>query len=360
MNVRDLSEEWTDEWDQFCRDATDTWFWHTTDWLDYSLSYSEHANAESLSFLVTYAKGIQGICPLVLTDDGDHRELSFGGGYGPAPAVADETTGVTPETVEEKLFEEVDRLAREHDVDRVAFDVSPLAPAHRASTRSHNPFRSFGYLDTTIHTRLIDISQPTDALWDGLRDTYRHEIETATDDLTTTVYDETTVTRDVFDAYQALHRKDAGEQTRPQQTFDLMYEWIQDGFAVLVGAEHDGDFVEFAYFLREKDNVYYSSAASDPDVTGLSSGHLVQWRAIEWMHEEGCEYYEVGHQYYGPQVSSESTAKERDISFYKRGFGGFDVPLFRGEKFYDRGYFEEAYRERNKMISTAIEAHDHP
>lgn len=345
MNVRTLTDEWADDWDRFCHRNSDAWFWHTTDWLEYQLSYNEDINAESLSLHLTYAKEIQGICPLVLTDDGGHRELSFGGAYGPAPVVGDETRGINRETATQRLFEEIERLARNHDVARVAFTGSPLALAERRTTRCANPFRAHGYLDTSVNTRLVEVSQPTDDLWDGLRESYQDEIEATKSKIAVNVFEQSTASREIFDSYQELHRKDAGRQTRPQQTFEMMYDWLTDGRAFLVGATRNGSFIEFAYFLQFKDNVYYASAASDPEVTGLSSGHCVLWTAIEWMSDQGHIFCDLGNQYYTQQVISPSNEKERDISFYKRGFGGSDASRFRGEKFFDEDYFEKTYRE---------------
>ena len=42
------------------------------------------------------------------------------------------------------------------------------------------------------------------------------------------------------------------------------------------------------------------------------------------------------------------STKELSISKFKRGFGGFTVPIFRGEKFYDKEYSLKIYTGRIK------------
>jgi len=49
MNVRDLDEDWADEWDRFCKSNSGAWFWHSTDWLDYSLAHSEADDAQEIA-----------------------------------------------------------------------------------------------------------------------------------------------------------------------------------------------------------------------------------------------------------------------------------------------------------------------
>jgi hypothetical protein len=346
MNVRDLTSGWEDEWDRLCETNDDAWFYHTTDWLEYTMEYATDSDPESKSFVLTYGKEIIGGCLLIATEHDGRRELSMGGGFGSCPVVADDTKGVNRATVEDRLYEAVDDIAAECGASRVAFSIPPLAPGNRLSPEPCNQLLKHGYLDASAMTRLIDLDRPLETLRDDIRDSYWDEIEAADEVLDVTVFDAESITDDAFDAYKTLHHKDAGEQTRPDRTFELMHEWIRDGYGFLVGARRDSDFVQFSYFILFNDNVYYGSAAKDPDRTDYSAGHYVQWKAIKWMHQHDCNFYEVGPQYYSQQVTAPSTEKERNISFFKRGFGGFDAPLFRGEKYYDSDYFAEVYHDR--------------
>jgi len=53
-------------------------------------------------------------------------------------------------------------------------------------------------------------------------------------------------------------------------------------------------------------------------------------------------------------LSNFPTEKEIDIARFKRGFGGFTVPLFRAEKYYDKKYFLKTYQDRINKFSDSI------
>jgi hypothetical protein len=354
MNVRDLTDENAEDWQKFCTTAEDAWFWHRTDWL----TYQEHRleSPRSLSFLVTVGGEPLAICPLLLVKSDGVREFSFGGAYGTAPAFADDLRGVNQKTIRRHVFDEIDERAQEHDVQRVRLYYPPLTGVPHEEGLRVNPLLKYGYVDETIPTRLIDVNRPADELKNEFRDTYVHEIENAPESVEVTIYDEQNITESVFTRYKELHHKAAGEVTRPPVTFEMMYEWITDGDGFLAGARLDGEFVGFSYFFTFKDNVYYGSAANDPDVSGHSLGHLTQWRAIEWMHEHGYECYNIGRQRYEPTLSEPASKKEVNISFFKRGFGGYDVPHFRGTKYYDAELFREEYTNRVEAYAEHVKS----
>ncbi|NOQ56124.1 MAG: hypothetical protein GQ477_04965, partial [Nanohaloarchaea archaeon] len=70
-----------------------------------------------------------------------------------------------------------------------------------------------------------------------------------------------------------------------------------------------------------------------------SQNHFLQWKIIEYLKENNFEFYELGWQQYPSQLNMLPTDKEVNISRYKRSFGGFDVSVYGGEKFYSKSLF---------------------
>jgi len=64
------------------------------------------------------------------------------------------------------------------------------------------------------------------------------------------------------------------------------------------------------------------------------------------MKKRGLSFYEIGLQQYGILPHDFPDTKQLNISHFKKGFGGFTVPLFMGEKYYDKEYFLKTYQER--------------
>jgi lipid II:glycine glycyltransferase (peptidoglycan interpeptide bridge formation enzyme) len=168
------------------------------------------------------------------------------------------------------------------------------------------------------------------------------------------VYDHTNITEERFEAYRLLHRKAAGRVTRPLSTFRMMHDWIQRGLAILSCALLDDKPVGFALINHYKDGAYYSSGCEDPEFNDLPIGHLLQWRAIQWLKLHRVRHYEVGVQFFGSQPHAPVSEKESKISFFKRGFGGQTVTSWRGEKFYDATYARRVLDERARQFAEGL------
>ncbi|NEU58109.1 GNAT family N-acetyltransferase [Halorussus sp. MSC15.2] len=357
MNVRDLSAEWRSEWDEFCRESPDAWFRHTTDWLDYTLNYKPEFDPASESFMVTHSKEIIAVCPLILETVDGVRQFTYAGGYGPTPAFSADLSEGERDTIEGMIFDEVDERAAEHGVQRVKMQHPSLAEETPTGTESYNYLVRHGFVDTSIHTQLVDLDRDIDDIRADLRRDYRRSIDDAADTFEATVFDSENVTESIHDQYKQCHIKDAGGQTRPDETFEMMYDWITADEAFLVGAKYEGEYVGFSYFLAYDGGVYYASSARDPDsdTYDLGIGHLLQWEAMKWMVERGLDTYEPGWQFFDRTFPHLASDKEVNISQFKRGVGGTTRPLSRGEKYYDGDLFREEYTEKVERYAEYLE-----
>ena len=328
------------KWNEFCLTSSDAWFWHSTYWLEYTLNYIP--NSISLSFMVSENNQILAICPLILKDN--EFDLFW------APAFAD-MPDKKKERVIDFTFGQIDRLALENKVKRASFMIYPL------SFPKYNYLMKQGYIDISLNTQVIDLRQDLKVIHSAMRKGHDYDTDRGLKRLCVVVCDKDNIARGIFDDYCDLHHKDAGYVTRSQVTFDMQFEWIKQGYAILLGALPNpptflDKFLGFSYVFTYKDRAYYGSACSDPECSGLPIGHVLTWKTIEWLKEHGFEYYELGWQQYKTLFEIPSK-KEMSISHFKKGFGGMTIPFFRGEKFYDKSYFEKIMSERvNNYAST--------
>jgi hypothetical protein len=363
MDIISLTPDCYEDWDAFSLGCDHAWFWHTTAWLDYTLAYRPDLTPASKSFMVVDGGQVQAICPLILEEfptggDGNGvREFSFGGGFGPPPAFSTQTQDDprVKQAVADACFDQIDELAREFNVGRVSFAIPPLAKSSWDSQVSpENWLARRGYADVSIHTQVIDLSlTPTDLLG-GMRKGHRSDVKRGSKQMEIVALGADEISRDQFDQYQALHQLAAGRVTRPQSTFDSMFEWIKSGNGALICAKYDGDFVAFALLTVYKDGAYYGSSCTHPDYARTQAGHGIQWRAMEWLREHGVHRYDLGWQQFGPLPYDFPTDKELAIAHFKRGFGGDTVPFFRAEKFYSTAYYGSITADRAKAYVAAI------
>ena len=360
LRIVPLSSESCADWDHFCQESDDAWFWHTTSWLNYTLNYRPELQPRSQSFLCLNGAQVVTICPLLLET---HQiggaavgEFSFGGDAGPAPAFANALSEKVRKAATRAVFSYVDSLAEKMDVQRVSFRMSPPAPSFWTSgIPQPNPLVRLGFSDISMSTQVIDLSADEQQLLRSMRKGHRADIARAGKLMQSRVLDRDTITPEAFERYRLLHHKAAGRVTRPLETFHMMHAWIRQGLAVLASASLDGRDVGFALVSVFKDGAYYSSSCEDPEFNHLPIGHILQWKAIQWLKSHGVRRYEIGMQLYGPQPNAAASEKELRIAFFKRGFGGVAVPLWRGEKFYSREYYLRIAGQRMEQYATSLE-----
>ena len=358
MDLIPLSDAQRPDWDAFCRESSDAWFWHETGWLDYILAYRPEAKARSLSFLCREGRRVIAVVPLILerhVEDGrEVRKFSCGGMYLPAPALADDLSVAQRDDLLAKIFSVVDALAARFEVVHSAFRISVLTPWQIKPTRPvGNYLLGHGFLDASITTRVLDLRLSEDALWDGARRNHRRNIETGRAALKSRVYSGAEAAGPKFDAYRAMHALASGRVTRPARTFELMREWLAAGRGCLAEVcDSSGRGVGYEVYMTHKGSSYGLSACNDPAVERvLPVRHLIEWEAMLWMRERGAEFYEIGDQYFGTLPYDFPDAKKVSISHFKYGYGGFTMPHLRAEKFHSREYWEAEQDRRRALFA---------
>jgi len=360
FEVMPLKKENYEEWDMFCLESDEAWFWHTTKYLDYSVAYgSSRHGTNNCSFIVTSESKIMAICPLLLEKKIDetgvaHFEFSTSasGGEGIIPVLRTGLAEDRREKILKLVFEKIDSLAKEHNAVRASFRMSPIMIRNRRP--DFNWLLKYGYYDRSLNSRIIDLTRPLDHIWRDVRKGHKYDINRGSRYYKVHLFDRTNANKEVFDQYRFLHHKAAGRITRPIETFEMMYRWIAEGNGVLCGVSKDAKFAAFALVVAYKDGAYYISASDDPDLSAdVPMSHVIQWEAIKWLKNNGIKNYEIGIQQFGPLFHDMPTEKDMSISFFKRGFGGKTVPLFRGEKFYDSSYMQIALKRRSAALVEA-------
>jgi hypothetical protein len=123
--------------------------------------------------------------------------------------------------------------------------------------------------------------------------------------------------RELFDAYQALHRRIAGRITRPQASWDAMFDWMTTGGGELsLGALADGELVSGLMVVDGATTAYYASAANDRDRFDKPISHWPLFNAIVRSRARGMRWFDLG----DIPARASVSAKEHNIGYFKSGF----------------------------------------
>lgn len=338
-----LNPKHSDNWDAICEKSSDAWFWHTSNWHEYTLAYNPALESRSCSFLLCDKSNPVAAVPLLIEryQHGETTifEFSFGGGWLPSPVCIDSLSPKQKKKVLQVAFDHIFALAREKNVVRIRYRSNTFAHIQSDISQLIPTAIQYGFAAHLVATQIIDVtSSPTDIL-KGMRKGHRSDIKRAEKKLESLVISSQNVSPDSFAAYRQLHTKASNGQTRPAATFEMMYDWIKKGKAVLFGATLNDVPISFAYVIIYKDCAHYSSACNDPEIQNLPLAHFVQWQILKWLHANNYHWYEIGRQYYSPTEILPVSNKEIAISNFKRGFGGVTVPTVLSEKFFSRNSY---------------------
>ncbi|MDD5017169.1 MAG: hypothetical protein PHO15_03605 [Eubacteriales bacterium] len=144
-----------------------------------------------------------------------------------------------------------------------------------------------------------------------------------------------------MDAYFEI----AGKQTRPNQTFKILRHWIEYDYGTLIKAAEQGNTAGYAFILHYEGQAYYFMSCIYPEYQSLNVGHYIQHATFEVLRKKGICHYELGEQFYN-SLTYQPTVKERNISLFKRGFGGEIVYKPRSEYFFDPDYMKQTYEQK--------------
>jgi len=157
-------------------------------------------------------------------------------------------------------------------------------------------------------TRVCDLALSEAELWQGVRKSY-HSLIHAVERQHPIREGRTAVDIGIAAAF---HQAEAGRQTRPIETWELMAEWIESGHGLLMMTS--GAFVYCTVYQAW--SYYHSSAALEKNLT-----HALLWHAMKALKARGVRWLELGW-----QARECDSDKDRGISMLKRGLGGYDMP----------------------------------
>lgn len=329
-------------WNAFVRQETTLGPFYAWSWVEYVAVRAADTGGQNLSFLVMKDGRCIGVVPLVLqyTPQGLFFQSQSEGGFKTVffgPALSSSLGTHERARLLGFVFAEIDRLARTHAVRAAYMSIDPY---HSLSGEAYNWLCRYGYLDASISTHVIELQRDLELLKAARRKSYKPLINKGLRTFEFCVVDAAHFEQALFHAYVELHEKASGRKTRSLATFERQKAAIRRGEALLIAALYRGRPVHLVYFNALNGYAYYSSSAPDPDFSlpNVPTAPAILWFAVEHLRAAGYRYLETGWQPWGNLLFDLPDQKQRDTAFFKEGFGGRNVPLFRGVKYYDVAY----------------------
>lgn len=97
--------------------------------------------------------------------------------------------------------------------------------------------------------------------------------------------------------------------------------FVQTGFGKIYLARDHEEYLAGACFLRTSGECRYMWGGSLPQKRNLNPNHLIQWTAIKWARDCGCQFYD----FQGVDRSKDDAKTKSGSYFFKSSFGGEEV-----------------------------------
>ena len=356
MEIRSTTNINQNELDALFDKSDSYWFHHTQKFINYTLNMRDYGSKD-LSFGVFQDNKLVAFSPLIkefIFNIKDKDEFSMAGMPSIFPMFSSDLSKNNREKIEKFIFKHIFKIAKDEDIDYMNFHVSPLNETVLDKRVFVNPLPKYGFHDTTLTTNILKLGHDNEVLFKNFRKGTKSDIKTAIkNDIKTKIYTSIDITEEIFSVYKDIHFKAAGRQTRPDETWNIMLDWIRNKDSILSIATKGKEKISAQLINVFNNRAYYQSGATLPDYErerGL--GHLAQWEIIKYLNNSGVTHYDLGLNMY-PNISQEvADAKLLGISRFKSGFGADIYPFFRGEWYKNKAYMMKIYKNKvNDLFS---------
>lgn len=329
ITLKPRSEISREKWDAFVDKSSGAWLLHTFDMQD---SIATWPGKSDLSFAVMdYETGeILAVVPLhkiarPFLGKFPNFHLESMGGF----ALLDELNGNQKKLVIETCNNGLLQLVTEFKAEETRIYLAPGTPSLLSDDAPHhNPLVDLGFEDTSGQTWMLDLQAGKDAIWNNMEKRARNAIRKA-------VKLGVTVQRvddpQSVDMYYDLHCQTyarTGASALPKAYFESIWQKILPvSHAVVFSASLDNKVVAMENFGVYKNSAVYWSGAASADGLTCQANSLIQWTAIQWMVDNGIQWYETGEAF-----PLEKEGKRKGLNDFKKSFGGQLVPIFRGRR----------------------------
>lgn len=330
IKYTDMEEK---DWNEYLDKIKGATFNYTAQKISFDYAYSKYIISNE-SFVVIEGKTPVGVSEIFIEQIGQNVWISWNGGYCLAPYFDSTLEYKVLEKISKKVMAYIEEVARRYYCQKIMLRMDPLGnPEQRFTFYNYNFLLKHGYIDESGLTQIIDLRRNKKRVYSDIRKGHKSDIKKG-GVYHVDIYDRHTVVLDMVELYRKIYEKDAGKVTRNSELYQYYFDFIKNGLGLIAFGSIGSKEVGVAIVTIYKNTAYYSSYGElEGELGNIPIGHILQWQIINYLKDHGIEFYEIGEQFYGKTHYSAPNSKLIQISNFKRGFGGYTVPYWRGVKY---------------------------
>ncbi|MCY4259443.1 MAG: hypothetical protein OXC91_04175 [Rhodobacteraceae bacterium] len=233
----------------------------------------------------------------------------------PLPILISESLGARSfRLVLKTTLERFRMVGRKHGSTVCVIDDSPLGTN---TSRLGRFLHSVGAVPRLDLRAVVHLEAPPEEIVANVRKSHKYRINWGRRNITLSYVNADNPDPAMFNRYQKFHKRIAGRVTRPQASWDIMYETIASGSGELsLGHDDTGTLVSGTLVIDNDKTSQYSSAVFERSKFDKPMGHWPVFDAILRAKSRGKTHFDLG------DVPSNGTASDKELSIgmFKRGF----------------------------------------
>jgi len=317
-----------DAWDAAANASPEAWLWHRYDLCDAAVR--DWPGRSDASFAVlNEQEQVEALLPAFVLERNSHlglpvRDLTSNGGPALSPAVGRSRRQRLLDAIAAHLHAQAESLR----LVRSTFSLPPMSPALRGPDGPRcNPLLYMGCEDISAQTWIADLRDGAEAAWKRFEGRARTSVRRA-EEAGVTVRQSTAADdwRAFFELHQVTYRR-LGVPSYPAALFRTVFEQLMAaGLCFIYFAELGGAPIAAANIACYKHGGYYWHGFASDQGLRANALSLLIWSAIKDLAGRGAlQWLDCGE-----AVLHHQDDKYRQLSEFKKSFGGELYPAFRG------------------------------
>mgnify|MGYP000232167296 CR=1 FL=1 len=338
LNIKSYCEFSPKQWDEVVN-LFDGTIYHTSWFFEYMTIYHKNIHIQNYSFSILNDTEVVALIPLFVEKIDNMWQVSMGEESITSVLYDSNLKQKDILSIFQLFTRHIDEIAKEKLCSLSRFNISPLMTVSRDI--NINFYKLFGYKDQILipswyvfkcdFAYVIDLSMPLEQLYSNVRRRYKSFINKTLKLANHIILDQDNLNKEVFCKYINFYYSIKGNR-RTSEAFDKDYEAIKNGLEVIFICEYNDKYIG-AIAIHQYNNMARYNSALTVTIDNLYPNHSLVWKSIEYLKKNNCKYYEIGEQVCD-NGSYEISKKEKDLSFFKAGWGGDLYPWMKAQKEY--------------------------
>lgn len=322
-------------WDQVWEKLDYQSLRHSEEWATYQKLYFQSQGAEltDLSIVLMSKDGSTvARMPLDLVSIDGSLKITSAGMDISYPCFIKTVSENDKKHISHALIKALIELSRQLNIEELVFEIPPCISGYQSLelTVWQITLAKLGCRTEVRNSLVIDLTKSLNEIRLGFRKSYKPLITSGLKAWHHSIIDSENSDEQIWESFKALHFSSAGHRkTRSNQTWDIQYNMIKQGTAVLICLfdPNDRRLIGGGFFQYTRQECIYAVAAYDRTMFAKPIGHVVQWLAIERLKSIGIQHYIIGERFM-PERTPSVSDKEISISHFKEGFTKSLFPNF--------------------------------